>query len=609
VELFQVENLTYYYPEKEKPALSHVNMEIADGEFVFLSGSSGSGKSTLLKALAGLLPEYYGGRISGKIDFAGTPLREWSKRQLARNIGIIFQDPEEQLVMSTVEQEVAFGLENLGVPRPEMRRRVAEALAMMELGTVKHEHTSRLSGGMKQKTVLAAILAMQPQVLILDEPTSQLDPVAAQELLNYIHRLNQEWGMTIVMVEQRVDRCFHLADRVVIMEQGKVIKQERPQSMVQSANGYLNYLPPVCRVFSAAGVDASPLTVKDGREVVRHLREGSLREQDEQRQDKVNQKDTRRPEHGHGPEGEVNVSRKEEGKRDEKDLPSFLERGNCGNSNKAGTAGNGSKSSLLEAKNLYYAYKNRDFCLRNIDLQLYPGEITAVLGENGAGKSTLLKSLCGLLPPRRGKVFLQGEEITGRPVEEISRDVGLLTQNPNDYLFNDSVQEEIAYGLKIRGIADEKRVEKILQELHLEDFRQDNPRDLSGGERQRIALGTVMVTEPSVLLLDEPTRGMDTELKWELAELLEELARKGMAVMLVTHDVEFAARVAQKVLILSDGELVASGERNEVLANSLYFAPQVNKVFRGLMDEEVMTPEEAVEVLCALQGKQRGHSS
>lgn len=609
MELFQVENLTYYYPEKEKPALSHVNMEIADGEFVFLSGSSGSGKSTLLKALAGLLPEYYGGRISGKIDFAGTPLREWSKRQLARNIGIIFQDPEEQLVMSTVEQEVAFGLENLGVPRPEMRRRVAEALAMMELGTVKHEHTSRLSGGMKQKTVLAAILAMQPQVLILDEPTSQLDPVAAQELLNYIHRLNQEWGMTIVMVEQRVDRCFHLADRVVIMEQGKVIKQERPQSMVQSANGYLNYLPPVCRVFSAAGVDASPLTVKDGREVVRHLREGSLREQDEQRQDKVNQKDTRRPEHGHGPEGEVNVSRKEEGKRDEKDLPSFLERGNCGNSNKAGTAGNGSKSSLLEAKNLYYAYKNRDFCLRNIDLQLYPGEITAVLGENGAGKSTLLKSLCGLLPPRRGKVFLQGEEITGRPVEEISRDVGLLTQNPNDYLFNDSVQEEIAYGLKIRGIADEKRVEKILQELHLEDFRQDNPRDLSGGERQRIALGTVMVTEPSVLLLDEPTRGMDTELKWELAELLEELARKGMAVMLVTHDVEFAARVAQKVLILSDGELVASGERNEVLANSLYFAPQVNKVFRGLMDEEVMTPEEAVEVLCALQGKQRGHSS
>ena len=609
MELFQVENLTYYYPEKEKPALSHVDMEIADGEFVFLSGSSGSGKSTLLKALAGLLPEYYGGRISGKIDFAGTPLREWSKRQLARNIGIIFQDPEEQLVMSTVEQEVAFGLENLGVPRPEMRRRVAEALAMMELGTVKHEHTSRLSGGMKQKTVLAAILAMQPQVLILDEPTSQLDPVAAQELLNYIHRLNQEWGMTIVMVEQRVDRCFHLADRVVIMEQGKVIKQERPQSMVQSANGYLSYLPPVCRVFSAAGVNASPLTVKDGREVVRHLREGSLREQDEQRQDKVNQKDTRKPEHGHGPEGKVTVSRKEDEKRDEKGFPSVLDRGNCGNSNKAGTAGNGPKSPLLEAKNLYYAYENRDFCLQNIDLRLYPGEITAVLGENGAGKSTLLKSLCGLLPPRRGKVFLQGEEITGRPVEEISRDVGLLTQNPNDYLFNDSVQEEIAYGLKIRGIADEKRVEKILQELHLEDFRQDNPRDLSGGERQRIALGTVMVTEPGLLLLDEPTRGMDTELKWELAELLEELARKGMAVMLVTHDVEFAARVAQKVLILSGGELVASGERNEVLANSLYFAPQVNKVFRGLVDEEVMTPEEAVEVLCALQGKQRGHSS
>ena len=639
--LFEVENLIYFYPDKEHPALDNINLQIDDGEFVFFSGVSGCGKSTLLKALAGLLPDYYGGRIGGEIFFGGSSLFFWNKRQLARNIGIIFQDPEEQLVMGTVEQEVAFGLENLGIPRAEMRRRVAEALAMVELGQVKHEQTSLLSGGMQQKTVLASVLAMQPRVLILDEPTSQLDPVAAQELLNYVHRLNQEWGLTIIMVEQRVDRCFHLADRVVIMDSGGIEYEDNPRRIVQNANGYLPFLPPVCRVFGSAGIEGCPLTVKEGRELVRKLRDntspirqvnGGIFENEiskgktskdemvnkscsenhyaqehlkpeeikEDRKAKDNKYET---EHSGDKKlnNSYNYNQKREACRDNVEGKKLKKHDESDYSSKS------MRSPLLETKNLFYAYSGRDFCVQDVSLQLCPGEVTVVLGENGAGKSTLLKVLCGLLSPRRGRVLVKGEDISRRPVEDVSRDVGFLSQNPNDYLFNDTVYQEVEYGLKVRKLDkrwdDEinidvgSRVEEVLRYLRLQDHRDENPRDLSGGERQRVALGTVLATDPDVLLLDEPTRGLDISLKWELADLIKEFASWGKAVMLVTHDVEFAVRVAQKVLIISGGELVSSGGLKEVLSNSLYYTPQVNKIFRGLVPEEVMTPEEAVNVL------------
>lgn len=553
-----MENLTYYYPEKDKPSLHKVNLQVREGESVFLAGPSGCGKSTLLKTMAGLLPDYYGGCISGKVYFDGSPLDKWDRRSLAREIGMIFQDPEQQIVMTTVEHELAFGLENLGVPQGDMRRRVAEVMSLFDLNRFRHEQTVNLSGGIKQKVVLAAVLAMQPRVLLLDEPTSQLDPVAAQEFLNYVHRFNTEWGLTVILVEQRIDRCFHMADRVVLMDGGSPVHQGTPGEIVRQANGYMPFLPPVSQVFALSGAEEVPLTIKDGRSALNRIA--------------CNQT-------GNGADGP----------------------------GKAKTPAKNAQLTepLLEVKNLFYAYPGQNFCISDINLHLYSGEVTAVLGENGAGKSTLLKNISGLLTPRRGNILLKKQNITGKPAEKLAMEIGLLTQDPNDYLFSDTVIEELEFGLKTRGIKDLTEAENVLKKLNLERFAQDNPRDLSGGEKQRVALGTVLVTKPSVLLLDEPTRGMDSVLKTGLAQLIRKMAAEGMSIMLVTHDVEFAALAADRVMVLSDGRMVAGGEKRAVLADSLYYAPQVNRLFRGI-SEDVMTVEDGVEKLQNLLSSTKG---
>ena len=549
MELYQVEDLNYYYPEKDKRALVDINLKISEGEFILLTGPSGCGKSSLLRALAGLIPDYYGGAVGGEIRFDGRSLLRWDKRQLARDIGLVFQDPEQQLVMTSVEQEIAFGLENLGIDPPEMRRRVAEVLSLFDLTGLKTRSTFTLSGGQKQKVVLAAVLAMYPRVLLLDEPTSQLDPVAAQELLNYIQRLNLEWGLTIILVEQRTDRCFHLADRIVLMEEGRVIHQGTPREMAGWEKGRFRCLmPPVAQVFSALEVEKIPLTIKEGRQLLHQ-------------------------------NGFKNVA-----------TP-----GNAA----AVVPDPGLKkptAATLCLKKVEFAYDNRTPCLKGVNLSLDAAEITVILGENGAGKSTLLKTINGLLTPQRGKIFLGQQDITGQRPEILADQIGYLSQDPNDYLFHDTVGEEIAYGLKVRGHKNPERVQRVMELLEIGHLSGTHPRDASGGERQRIALGTALVTDPPILLLDEPTRGLDPQMKQRLAMLLRTLQAAGKTVVVVTHDVEFAAAVAGRVVILSDGQVVADGKGETVLANSLYYAPQVSRLFRGL-EAGVLTVEMAIKKL------------
>ncbi len=550
MELYQVKNLTYYYPEKDEPALYDIELNIGEGEFVFLTGHSGCGKSSLLRALAGLLPAYYGGAIAGEIRFDGRSLASWNKRELSRNIGLVFQDPEQQLVMTSVEQEIAFGLENLGLALPEMRRRVAEVLSLFDLTGLRSSSTFTLSGGQKQKVVLASILAMYPRVLLLDEPTSQLDPIAAQELLHYIQRLNLEWGLTIIMVEQRTDRCFHLADRVVLMERGRIIQQGSPRDIAGWADERFRFfIPPVAQVFSALGAEKIPLTIKEGRKLLREYKLSPAAEAG----------------------GTLAAA--------------------CGCAGKFPDA-----AMFLEIKNLEYAYQKHLLCLEDINLSFSSGEITVILGENGAGKSTLLKLICGLLTSRHGRILLEGQDITGLPAEMLAGRIGYLSQDPNDYLFHDTVREEIAYGLKVRGQKDFGRVEETLQHLEIAHLADSHPRDAAGGERQRIALGAVLVTDPHVLLLDEPTRGLDSAVKGRLVKLLRTLRDEGKTLVIVTHDVEFAVEVADRAVILSGGRVVAEGDCKTVLSNSLYYASQINRLFRGLAPE-VLTVEEAIKKL------------
>lgn len=540
--LFQCENLTYYYPDREKPALKGIDLSIEEGEFLLITGGSGSGKSSLARALAGLIPDFYGGRFGGKVYFQGRDMGQMDRRKLAREVGIVFQDPEKQLVMTSVEAEIAFGLENLGLPQAEMSRRVAEVLSFLDLAEVRQEFTAHLSGGQKQKLALAAVLAMQPRALVLDEPTSQLDPVAAEEFFNLIKRLNEEMGLTIILIEQRLERCFHLADRVVLMEDGQVKYEGTPEQLARWAVAReIPFIPPVARFFARLGFPSVPVTVKEGRRLLRS-------------NFNYRKFPPLRPVVNENP-GEP----------------------------------------VLTMSRVWFTYPNGKEALQDISLQIAGGELVAILGNNGAGKSTLLKTMAGLLKPGRGRVQVMGRDLSNECRPGDGR-IAYLSQNPNDYLFQDTVEEELLFTLKNFGLTDDGVVDELLEKLGLQRYRRVNPRDLSSGERQRVALASILVTRPRLLVLDEPTRGMDYRLKDELGGMLTGLSREGVSVVLVTHDVEFAAAYATRVLLLFAGRIVADGPKHQVLGQSVFYSTQIGKMCRGFVDG-VLTLQDALDRL------------
>lgn len=550
--LFKIEDLTYSYPDGDRPALKNINLEIEEGELLLVVGGSGSGKSSLARLLAGLVPHFYGGRLEGRVLFRGKDLRELDPRLLAARVGVVFQDPEKQLVMTSVEAEIAFGLENLGLPQEEMSRRIAEVTGFLGLSSLKEEFTASLSGGQKQKVALAAVLAMQPEVLILDEPTSQLDPVAAEEFFHLVERLNKEMGYTVVLIEQRLERCFHLADRLVVMEEGEVLRCGRAEEAARwLVENRLPFIPPVARFFASLGAPAVPLTVKEGRRELRRLLEDIPLSA------------------GPGPrELQAVLPRKKEPQAQD----------------------------LVELKGVWFTYPNGREVLRGVSLEVRAGDFVVIMGENAAGKTTLLKNMVGLLKPGRGRVLLLGRDTRSFSLPELARGVGYLSQNPNDYLFQDTVEDELRFTLDSLGLEDNGVVDATLERLGLIAHRKANPRDLSSGERQRVALAAVLVARPRLLVLDEPTRGVDCRLKRELGLFLTALAGEGVGVVVVTHDVEFAAEYARRVVVISSGRVVCEGSKHEVLGSSLFYCPQMARLFRGYV-EGVLTVEEGIEKL------------
>lgn len=584
--LFKIENLTYYYPDGERPALKEVNLSIEEGEFILVAGGSGSGKSSLARVLAGLLPDFYGGRFGGRVYFRGRDLRGLDRRKLAREVGMVFQDPEKQLVMTGVEAEIAFGLENLGAPRAEMSRRVAEVISFLGLADLRYAFTATLSGGQKQKLALAAVLAMQPQVLVLDEPTSQLDPVAAEDFLNLVKRLNEEMGFTIVLIEQRLERCYHLADRVLFMEGGRVAQDGPPEQVARRlVQKDALIVPPVARLFALLGAPEIPVTVKEGRKLLRTVFPVSSAAS--QGEDGVGV--WRFASAGAGSGTTVTARDKDTAGRH----LLFGGPDRWKERRKTTHAAPPAPLSLLEVKNLWFTYSGGKEVLREINCRVCAGECVAVLGENGAGKSTLLKNMAGLLRPGRGRVLFMGSDWS-KYSDGPGEHVAYLSQNPNDYLFQDTVEEELLFTLKNFGLADNGVVDELLKRLHISGYRRVNPRDLSGGERQRVALAAVLVTRPQLVLLDEPTRGMDYRLKSELGRFLKERADAGAGVVLVTHDVEFAAEYATRVMMLFDGRLVADGQKHVVMGESVFYSTQVGKLCRGFT-EGVLTFQEALK--------------
>lgn len=530
--MISIRDLTYRYPNGRQPALANLNWEVAGGEFVLLAGPSGSGKSTLLRCLNGLVPHFSGGTIAGEITVDGLNPITAGPHILSRHVGFVSQSPESQAVLDVVEAEIAFGLENAAVPPPEMRVRVEEVLDLLDLAPLRNRTLATLSGGECQRVMIAAALALRPSILVLDEPTSQLDPQSAEDVLRALVRLNEDLGLTILLAEHRLERVLRYVDRLTYLENGRIVADGPAREVVAAVPG----VPPLVELARELAWEPIPLTIKEGHRFAnRYGTRGAFA---------------------------ANANADERGLMSGGDIMNEVE-----------------TKPLLEAEGLRFGY-NGKAVLKDVSLQVHPGEAVAILGRNGSGKTTLLKCLIGLLAKESGRVWVNGRPTDGRDVADLSREIAYLPQNPDDLLFAETVLDELEITLHNHGLKRPRpELEPLLSILGLSAVADAYPRDLSVGQRQRVALGTVTVTEPKIMLLDEPTRGLDPESKKLLVSLWREWLREYSGLLLVTHDVELAAMIAHRTLILSQGEIIAEGKTADILATSPHFAPQIARLF------------------------------
>jgi energy-coupling factor transport system ATP-binding protein len=510
-------DVIYAYPDGDA-VLRGVRLEIREAEFVLVTGSSGSGKSTLLRCANGLVPHASGGRFGGEVVIFGRSTREHRPRDLADVVGFVHQDPEAQFVVDHVEGDVAFVLENLGAEPAHMRRRVEEVLDALGIAHLRDRSPATLSGGERQRAAIAGALAAAPACLVLDEPTSQLDPQGADDVLAAVARLSADLGTTVLMSEHRLERAAPMADRAVLVEGGRIQRSGAPADVLADYPGAAS----VTRLGRLLGWDPTPLTVREARA------------------------------RGVQPLAAPSPAT---------DVPA------------AGDV-------VLRADSISVEFQGRAV-LQDTDAELRQGEVVAVLGRNGAGKTTLLRALAGLVPISRGRV-------------DRLRDVGYVPQDPNTLLFAPTVRDELHETERLLRQRNTEATAHWLDALGLTHLADRHPRSLSAGERQRVAVAAVAVGGPDVLLLDEPTRGMDAGSRAALESALRAHAARGGAAMLATHDVELAARCADRVIVLGDGDVVASGQARSVLAGSL-FAPQVLRVLPPFLTVE--------EVAAALTGE------
>jgi energy-coupling factor transport system ATP-binding protein len=507
------ERFTYAYPGAPRPALRDLSLSIEAGSFTVLAGPSGSGKSTLIRALCGLVPHFHGGTASGELRVGALSVREHGPAELAGMCGTVFQDPETQVVMGGVRAELELPLQHRGGTPAAVARAVEEVALALGVAHLLDRRTETLSGGELQRLAIAAALAHRPALLLLDEPTSQLDPVAGDELIWTLRRLNEEWGTAVVVAEHRLERCLPAADRVLAIEDGAVACDATPQGFLEWAAGG-DLATPVARMFSLAGLGPAPASVKAARSALRDA--------------------------GLAPSPREDARARPPRRR---------------------------QPLALAAKGLWYEVEDGPAVLRGLDLGMRPGERVALMGRNGAGKSTLLRLAKGLIDPTRGSVQPAGE-------------VALLLQNPGDYLIHERAVEEAG--------------PEALAAASLGGREDANPRDLSGGERERLALEVVLAgAARSVVLLDEPTRGMDPARKRALARRIGELADTGAAVMVATHDTAFAAEFAERVVLMGQGELIGDGTPAEVLGRGWHFSTEVARA----LDGAALTAEEGARLL------------
>lgn len=547
--MINLQAVTYHYPNRPRPVLQNISLNIRPGEFWLVVGASGAGKSTLLRCFNGLVPHFYGGTIRGRILVAGQDPIAAGPRGMSRLVGFVFQDPEAQFVTSLVEDELAFAMENHNLPRPTMRRRVEEVLDQLSIAHLRQRRVDTLSGGERQRVAIAGVLTLQPSILVLDEPTSQLDPQAAEELLTTLQKLNQDLGLTVIISEHRLERVAQYADRVCYLPgAGQPPLTGNPRQVL----GRAELAPPLVKLGQKLGWQPLPLTIKEGRKFTPGL-------------------SARLAATAPAP------------------LPPASPPGQA----------------VIELRNVRHRYNSGSpsEALRGISLEIRRGEMVCLMGRNGSGKSTLLKSMVGLVRPRQGSIRILGLDIRQTSLPDITRRVGFVPQNPGRLLFQETVAGELDFTRRAHRLPPLSAA-SLLNRLGLEGLAAAYPRDLSSGERQRTALAAILAAEPEILLLDEPTRGLDYRHKELLAGILDGLRARGVTVVMATHDVELAARCAGRVVILGEGQVVVDGPVREVMTGSLVFASQVNKLLR---DNRFLTVEDVARCLPGAAALQDTH--
>jgi len=573
--IVEIRDLHYSYPNARAQALRGVDLTVDEGEFILLTGPSGCGKTTFCRCLNGLIPHFYQGELEGEVTVTGLSIRENSTAKLAQNVGLIFQNPDNQIFALTVEKDVAFGLENLGIPKELMLEAIDWALEKTGISHLRERGTHELSGGQKQRLSIASILAMRPKILVLDEPTSFLDPLGAIRIFKVLEALNRDHGMTIILIEHRVDLASQYVDRVILVSDGRILRTGAPEEVFTLEETRLTGvgIPKILELskrLNQRGLAFEPLPLSPDSFI-------------EQLERNIPPMDVRRV---------------------KKTVVQDLE----------GFTGEHNMSPIIRVEDVSYTYPSGVQALNGVSLTIHKGEFVAIMGENGAGKTTLVKHFNGLLRPQKGRIMVDDVDVSQVSVASLARKVGLVFQNPDDQLFSENVESEISFALNNFGFEKEvveKRVDWALNLLNLEQYRKSSPFILSGGERKRVALASVLAWDPEIVVLDEPTIGQDYAQKEKLRHFLMQLRTQGKTTIIVTHDVEFVAECKPRIVLMADGGIIADGSTKEIMTNAEAMErasvspPEITKIFSRLshhgLPGDVLGVDEAVDMLMRLK--------
>jgi energy-coupling factor transport system ATP-binding protein len=540
--VLRFEGVSYRYPGAASWALNGLDLTIRPGESVLIAGGSGSGKSTLCRSCIGLVPRFHHGEWIGKVFVDGLETGQHPVYELFRHAGLVFQNVDAQLFNQTVESELTYGLESLGLAQAEIEQRLAWASKLVEIGGLMNRPPHFLSGGEKQRVALGSILALRPHLLLLDEPFTHLDPAGAEDLRRILRLMKSE-GMALILVEHRLHEIVQDVDRIIVLHQGKIAADGSPdQVLAREISEYGLNLPPLVRLFREMGLKGSPLSVEDG---VKELKDQNL-------------------------VTPFSARLSEEAKKASLSFPKL-------------------SSPIVEAEDICFSYHGLPV-LRNIHFKLLRGESVALVGRNGAGKTTLIKHLNGLLRPHSGNLKILGQETLRRPVSDLSRHVGFVWQNPNDQLFQPTVRQEVLTGPEALGSYDPSWCDALFNRFGLVPLLERSPFTLSEGQKKRVSFAAALAVKPELIVLDEPTAGQDELFRRELARFISELQREERTVVLVTHDLEFAALHANRWLVLADGRMIADGPPGAVMADS------------NAMAEAGLRPTQRYQLTRALEG-------